>query len=192
MNNTDTDVPNLYSVTPSGEKLSINALPVNENESTSIPLGLKTNKDGFVAFRVKDAKGVFGSMRLYLTDMITGSIQDIQPGNEYRIYLVSGEYTGRFYLNAYTNTTDIPESKPIMSDIFSIYSSAGVLKAEINHLINNKGSLFITNLLGQTLYSSEIIETGYHEFTPGIKDGIYIATFISGNTKVSRKLFIKN
>ncbi len=192
MYNTDVSVPNLYSVTPGGEKLSINALPFTEEQSLIIPLGLKVNKDGIVSFRIRDIQGLFADMRIFLSDIVTGTMQDLMPDQAYEIFLSSGEYHNRFYINAYSSTTDIPENKPMSDDIFSIYSSNGILKSQINQLGGSYGTLTITNLLGQTLFSSKVYETGYHEFDPNIKDGIYIATFISGNIKSSRKLFIKN
>ena len=192
MYNTDLSVPNLYSVTPGGEKLSINALPFTEEQSFVIPLGLKVNKDGIVSFRIRDIQGSFADMRIFLSDMVSGAMQDLDQDKEYEIFLSSGEYHNRFYINAYTSTTNIPEHLPSGTEIFSIYSSQGMLKAEINQLNGSDGTLIINNLLGQTLFTGKVYETGYHEFSPGIKDGIYIATFISGNTKISKKLFVKN
>jgi hypothetical protein len=192
MYNTDLSVPNIFSVTPAGEKLSINALPFTEEQSIIIPLGLKLNKDGFVSFRIRDIQGSFADMRIFLSDKLSGAMQDLDQDNEYEIFLASGEYLNRFYINAYTSATNIPENIPAGTEIFSIYSSQGLLKTEINQLNGPDGALIINNLLGQTLFSVKVYETGYHEFSPGIKDGIYIATLISGNTKISKKLFIKN
>jgi hypothetical protein len=192
MYNTDLSVPNLFSVTPAGEKLSINALPFSEEQIIVIPLGLKLNKDGFVTFSVRDIQGSFADMRIFLSDKFSGAMQDLGQDNYYEVFLVSGEYLNRFYINAYTSTTDIPEQLPSSTEIFSIYSSQGLLKTEINQLNGPDGTLIINNLLGQTLFTGKVYETGYHEFSPGIKDGVYIATFISGNTKVSKKVFVKN
>jgi hypothetical protein len=190
--NTDLTVPNIYSITPENTRLSINALPFTDEADFIIPLGLKSNQDGFVSFTIKDAQGIFADMRLFLSDMVTGTMQDLLPDQQYEIFLLTGEYHNRFYINAYSSTTDIPEHKPVSDDIFIIYSSNGILKSQINKLSGSYGTLTISNLLGQTLFSSKVYETGYHEFDPIIKDGIFIATFTSGNIKSSRKLFIKN
>ncbi len=192
MYNTDTSVPNIFSISPAGEKLSINAMPYTEEADFSVPLGIKVNQDGYISFRIKDIQGSFGSIRLYLSDIVTGTMQDLLNANEYKVFLASGEYINRFYLNAYASSTEVPDNTTPAEEIFSIYCSRGVLKAEIGMLSGGEGKLIVSNLLGQQLYTSEIHETGYQEFYPGIKDGIYIATFISGNTKISRKLFMKN
>lgn len=192
MLNTDTSVPNIYSVTPLGDKLSINAMPSVTEGSFTIPLGLKLNKDGYISFSIRDAQGSFGSMRLYLSDIVTGAQQDLQPGNEYRISLASGEYLNRFYINATYSATSITELQPPSEDIFTIYSSKGIVRAQIGRLTNDRGNIVLTNLMGQKVWSEEIYETGIHEFNPSLNSGIYIATFVSGNTRLSKKLYIGN
>ena len=51
--NTDTLVPNLYSMTPDTKKLSINAVPFPSNEHRIIPLGLRNSKRWMDNFRRK-------------------------------------------------------------------------------------------------------------------------------------------
>ena len=52
--NTDYNVPNLYASGTDGTKLSIDALPESQDSLRSIPLGLKTNIDGNIVFRIID------------------------------------------------------------------------------------------------------------------------------------------
>jgi len=54
------------------------------------------------------------------------------------------------------------------------------------------GTIRIYNLTGQILFLEKVYETGFHEFKPGVKDGIYIVSFISGTERISKKIFIKN
>ena len=46
--NTDLNVPNLYAVTPQTDLLSISALPLPADSITRVPLGIKTEKAGWV------------------------------------------------------------------------------------------------------------------------------------------------
>ena len=51
--------------------------------------------------------------------------------------------------------------------------------------------LSIYNLTGQVLFTKRISDSGYYEFNPGFKDGIYIVSFASKIYEDSRKIFIR-
>lgn len=189
--NSDIMVPSLYTVTPSGMNLSINALPPISNTLCKVAIGLKIDKEGSVIFKIRDIDIILSQMRIFLTDIVEGTEKDLLPGNDYKIYLTEGEYKNRFFINLSNTITDIQDNIP-GSDFFNIYYSYGTLKAEINSLTGKDGTLIIYNLLGQTLFVNKIYETGYHEFSQDIKDGIYIITYSSGNIRSSKKIIIKN
>ncbi len=190
--NTDLKVPNLYAVTPAGSKQSISGVSYTSEKDFYMPLGLKVNKAGTIEFSIEDVDGIYKDMRIFLLDKLTGTEQELGKNNDYSVSLAVGEYLNRFYLNFYGSTTGLPDPQPVSSNGFNIYSYQGTLKGEINTITGNRGTLIITNLLGQKVFESEILETGYFEFAPGLKDGIYIATYTSGNFRSSKKLLIKN
>jgi fibronectin-binding autotransporter adhesin len=187
--NTDLKVPNLYSVTPAGKKLSISAMPEIAGTADSVPLGLKLNRDGYIIFRIRNIEGAFSTMGVSLYDKLAGITKDLLPDREYKLYLTTGEYLNRFFLNLSTIATGVNDPNS-GTDMFSVYSSHGVLKTEINILSGKEGTLKITNLTGQTIYLAKVYDQGYHEFNPGIKDGIYIVSYITGNKRFSKKIFI--
>ena len=174
-----------------GSRLSINALPLNGDSICKIRLGLKTDRSGDVIFRVKDIIGVFDYIYISITDLFTGVTQDLLFDEQYKVHLASGDYQNRFFLNLSNIITDIPDMVPEI-DWFNIYSSKGILKAEINLPACENGALKIHNLTGQTLYIYEINQPGYHEFSPVIKTGIYIVTFTVSKMMASKKIFIQS
>jgi len=188
--NTDLAVPNLYTVSADGNKLSINALPLLNGDLCTIPLGLKLNRQGTIVFRIKDEDQSLFSRKIYLTDMVTGTQQDLQSGKEFKIALETGEYTNRFYLNLETITTGNHDNLPDDSQ-FSIYSTNGILKSEIGVVSGDYGTLRVYNLAGQLVFISKVYSTGYHEFGTDLTEGIYIVNYISGTFNQSRKLFIE-
>jgi hypothetical protein len=262
--NTDLKVPNLYTVTPEGAKLSICALPNTTDTVEIVPLGLKLNKSGNVIFRIRDFDETMISVkRIYLTDIVAGTEQDLLPDMEYNLFLTTGEYQNRFFLNMIknikipdttdtivttdtTDTTDtttgtmIPDTTtssttsdttttgttttetddatdtttvtatetttssdstgiiPVEQDyvrgfdLFSIYSSYGILKAQINSLPGENGNLMIYNIIGQIVFKVEVYEPGYYEFNPMIKEGIYIVNYTSAKKRSSKKIFIQH
>jgi hypothetical protein len=187
--NTDLKVPNLYTVGSDGAKLSISALPYSADTTFSVPLGLKINKEGYIIFKIRDIDETLSGKRIYLSDIVAGAEQYLLPDKEYKVNLTNGEYNNRFFLNLSNIITVIQNFTP-KTDLFSIYWSDGLLKAEINILNGNEGTLMIHNLTGQMLFLEKIYKTGYHEFNPLVQDGIYIVTYFSGTQRSSIKIFI--
>jgi hypothetical protein len=190
--NTDLKVTNLYTIIPDSTKLAIKALPAISDNLCTVPLGLKLNKTGKIIFKISDIDETLSGMRIYLTDINAGIEQDLLPDKEYIVSLTKGEYNNRFFLNLSTNTTDIKPEILESLEMFAIYSSHGVLKAEIKRLTGKEGRLIIINLTGQVLFIKEVFDTGYLEFNPGLKDGIYIASFTTGTKRSSKKISIQN
>ncbi len=189
--NTDMNVPNLYAVSINDANLSIDGLPIIDS-STVVPLGLKINRNGSVIFKIRNIESDFSNVKIVLSDIGTGIEKDLQTGNEYQVNLVSGEYKNRFYLN-FRNSVVTGASENASADgSFTIFSSHGILKTKIRLLQETTGTLQIFTLTGQLLFNQKIYESGYYEFSTGIKDGIYIATFSSGRFTVSKKLSVQN
>ena len=76
--NTDTLVPNLYSITPDTKKLSINAVPFPTDSIDIIPLGLRTSKDGWITFEARDIEQIPAGIYISLVDAAGGINQDLK------------------------------------------------------------------------------------------------------------------
>jgi hypothetical protein len=189
--NTDYYRPNLYAFGADGTKLSINALPENQDTLYTIPLGLKTNIDGDIVFRIINISEELPGMKINISDVISGTETDLLNNYEYNVYLEAGEYKNRFFLNISEKRDEIPDTTSNNS-LFTVYSSHGVLTVYVNTDKTGSGLLSIYNLAGQVLFVNEIIEPGYYEFNPGLKDGIYIVRFMSVKYQDSKKIFIQN
>lgn len=188
--NTDYYSPSLYSFSADAKKLSINALPERNDTISCIPLGVSASIDGYLKIKLTDAGSMLAGWKIYLSDMKAGVEYDLREGDGYRVFLEAGECNDRFVLNLTPVATVIPETKP--DDVFSLYSSHGIVKSYIDLEKTGEGDLKIFNLAGQLLFVERITETGYNEFHPGLRNGIYIATFTSGKYRSSKKLYISN
>ena len=187
--NTDFMVPNLYAVGPDGVKLSICALPVISDTLYKVPLGLKINRDGNLIFKIQTLEGSLADMEIFLSDIVAKTEQRLTSGNDYRLDMITGQYENRFFLNFVSLGTGITE---LLSDLdfFKIFNSHGILKAEINTLPDEKGTIKICSVTGQIYLIQEIYSPGYYEFTPDLEEGIYIVSLFSGSKRYSRKIFI--
>ena len=189
--NTDLACANIYSVIPGGKKLSINALPFDDENTYSIPLGVRLYLDGNVIFRISQAEELIPGTKVFLTDLVTGEEHDLLSGKEYTLFLPSGEYNSRFILNLTSTPAGIDEV-PQQEGLFSIYSYRGILRGEFNILPGETGTLYIHNLTGSMLRTYRINDPGYNEFSPGLKSGFYVATFVTAKRKESKKIMILN
>ena len=188
--NTDYYVPSFYSFGTDGTKLSINALPKSSDFRSSIPLGLKTNVDGNIVFRICEAAGEFTGMKVVLTDLVTGSEQDLRNDNDYKAFLPAGEYENRFLLNLESAVTGIHDP-PLEDQVITVYSTNGKVIANINLPDGRPGILAIYNIVGQSLLTKKIYNSGYYEFDNNFRDGILLVNLIAGNFKITKKICIK-
>lgn len=188
--NTDYLVPNLYSVGSDGKKLSINALPQSTDTLRVIALGLKTEIDGEIVFTLTDLPEEINETRIFIYDKVTGTEIEMHEGSEYRVRLDPGNYSGRFFLNLRSTSTSV--INPLAEELFTAYSSHGFLKTIVKTEITGPGHLSVLNLTGQTVFIEKIYDSGYHEFNPGLKEGVYIVTFTSSNYKGSKKIYFRN
>ena len=188
--NTDYNVPNLYAFDTDGTKLSIDALPESQDSLRSIPLGLKANIDGNIVFRIIDLVEELPWDKIYITDIESGTENDLLNNKEFRVNLEAGEYKNRFFLNLMRKVIEPPDTSS-NKDPFTVYSTHGVVKVYINTDRIGSGLLSIYNLTGQVLFTKRISDPGYYEFNPGFKNGIYIVSFVSKIYMDSRKIFIQ-
>ncbi len=189
--NTDFMVPNLYTVGSDGAKLSINALPVISDTLYKVPLGLKINRDGNIIFKIDTLEGNLADMEISISDVAAKTEHDLLSGKDYRLDLTTGLYENRFFLNFRNIGTGIPDYTA-GDDLFSVYCSHGILKLKISTLPATEGTLIISNLTGQLPLIKKYYEPGYYELNPGLKNGVYIVSFLSGTRRSSKKVFIQS
>jgi len=187
--NTDFMVPNLYTVGSDGVKLSISALPVISDTLYKVPLGLKINRDGRIIFKIPSLEGNLADIEIYISDIAAKIDQDLLSDKDYRLDLKTGQYETRFFLNFRNIGTGIPDFTA-GDDLFSVYCSHGILKLEINTLPAAEGTLIISNLTGQIPLIKKYYEPGYYELNPGLKNGVYIISLLSGTKRCSKKIFV--
>ncbi len=185
--NTDYLVANVYSMLAGGARLSVNALPESADTALIVPLGLRTNRDGEVTFRLRDLENLPGGMRVYFRDKTTGANISMLPDKDYKVVLPAGTYNDRFSIAFLKSTTGIEEPES-SSGLFTAYASKGIVMATVWALENNEGVFTVYDLNGQSLFVKKVYERGRLEFNPRVKPGIYIVSFVTGSRRGSLKL----
>jgi hypothetical protein len=186
MMNTDTDVPNLYSMaSEAGNKYSIQAIVQPDDSSTAVvPLGLVTEKDGQITFNTRNIDGMPAGLHVYFNDAKTGVVQDLRTEPSYKQFLEKGKYEDRFYLMF---TFREKSGIPAFNDELYAYSSGSNL---IVYQIYGQGQIVISNMLGQMVLKQEINGNGYHEIPCPFAAGMYVVTLYSGSGKQSKKIVL--
>jgi hypothetical protein len=189
--NTDINTPNIYVIENDSSKLSIDAIPYDGlTSSCQIKLGIKTDKNGYVVFRIKDISGDYLGQDVYLLDKVTGIRHNLSTSGDYTVYLTASHYKSRFSLSMGSFTTGIPETIA-REDLLKAFSSRGVLNTEIALPYDKKGNVKVYDLGGRVISSQAVNSSGHYEFTELSRDGIYIVTLYFGNEKVSKKIFYR-
>jgi hypothetical protein len=187
--NTDLLVPSIYSVSSDASKLSINALPRLADTISIIPIGLKTERDGWISFHARDIENIPADLHVYFADSRTGICHNLLLNRDARINLDAGLYEGRFSL--IFSLKDL-QYKPGGNENFYAYSFAGILYVYMKLDPGEKGILSVYNMIGQPVYHSELYINGFQQIPTDLKTGIYVISLSSSKGNYQKKLFISN
>jgi len=187
--NTDPAVPNIYALSADKAHLSINAWPQFPDSTDVIPLGLKTERAGWITFNTEDIERIPQQLHIYLKDEVTGKSEELRQYARYRVYLDAGTYEQRFSLVFRNNGTVSP---PSPEPVFRAYSVGKMLYGYFDKVPGEKCRITVSNLLGQVLWRKDVTGNGQHVIGAQYSSGLYIVSFYTDDKVVSRKVFINN
>jgi len=185
--NTDIHVPNLYAVTPKADKLSISAIPYPSDSITKVPLGLKTEKENWVTFKATAILNMPTGLYVYLSDAITGKIQNLQVYPEYRVHLAKGMLENRFVL--LFSESELTDTF-VDNNTFNANIENGKLNVYVKLASEKDSRLVISNMLGQVMLQKNLFGNGLHEIDHYLPAGMYILTLYSPQGLCSHKIYI--
>ncbi|HEX2974923.1 MAG TPA: hypothetical protein VHO68_03220, partial [Bacteroidales bacterium] len=188
--NSDASVPSLYTTVNEQTILSITALPHSADTIQKIPLGISLQNDGEIVFSLSAVEGNYSYSRIILTDELKNEQHDLLSESGYKVSLEAGDHKGRFFIGFEKDlSTGV---KNLENDrLFRVYSSHGIVYADISSGIKGQGVLSISSVSGQTFYTMKVFDNGHYEFSPGVADGIYICSFVTGGIRFSEKIYIR-
>jgi hypothetical protein len=190
--NTDSNVPNLFSVTPGASRLSINGMPPPGGKTLLVPLGIITQLDGTIKFMISALDQSLASMKISFIDSVAGAKREVSLNSEYSVDLKAGDYSGRFYLKFTEVTTSVNRLSEEGPEILEATTNDGILRLKVGTVEGAAGSLRIFDLTGRMLHEYTVRETGYYEY-PGLRsNAIYIINYRTGSVTASRKVALVN
>ncbi|KAF0194352.1 MAG: hypothetical protein FD166_3537 [Bacteroidetes bacterium] len=181
------DAPQIYSVTPGQEKLSINSLKYSNDEQV-IPVGFEYPVSESVTLSF-DGMDSFGpETGLYLEDLVTGSTTDLRLTSGYTFNHNPANDALRFRLHL-GETFGLND--PQKEVLYRIYTFNGNVYIQIPTLSGEKVLVEWYDLLGRNLGSSSFTPDNTGMITPPAGSNVVIVRVISGNTVFTQSLIIK-
>ncbi|HEY5509338.1 MAG TPA: hypothetical protein VIK29_11740 [Paludibacter sp.] len=93
-------------------------------------------------------------MHIYLVDAETGQQRDLRQLPDDRFFLKAGTYNHRFTL--VFSLSELAETNAVTGKMFTLSRTGDYLQVKANLPANTKGSLLVTNMLGQTIIRKEV------------------------------------
>ena len=187
--NTDETFPNLYMESSDNQKLSIYAIPPNNN--LIVPLILKINMPGTYNINAFEINNFPDYTDIYLINLQDNGIQNLSknpiftfttneqqtPDNEYKFYL-------RFIKTKSTGINELDNNSMIFTNVLK-----NTLEVTYNNSLNKAASLQIFNILGQQATTNQNIINGIYKFN--LEHGIYIVRLTTDNKTYTRKILVQ-
>jgi len=187
--NTDSHIPNFYSIRNSNVNLAINGLKEVNDTDLVIPLGLSVGTNNLYTINASDIMNFSSATKIYLQDKSTGILQDITQNPEYTVNINSGDpLSGRFYLifSLKTNINELNNN----TAIFSAFADGSELY--VNYYRESQGYINIYNTLGQIILQNNKLNKGINKFSLNLSHGYYFIQVISGDKISNKKIYINN
>jgi len=136
-------LPQLYSITPAGTKMSVNGMP----QALTVPVGFTAVESGVFTISALQT-GEF--TKVALEDLFTGTFTDLLA-NSYQFTYTAGDQDNRFVLHF--NGVSVGENQ---ADQVNIYSSQKDVYVAVP--ASKLGNVKILNMLGQEVTKSKIVD----------------------------------
>jgi len=185
--NTETSIPNLYSIS-NGLRLAMNGLPIPENNSV-IPLGFKAATTG--NYRIDAAEILNVQQGVWLEDVQKGTLTNLKYNPEYSFsFEASDPSEGRFFLRLGEEGTN---GMPAQSDAntFSCWSFGNQIVISYTDNNGNTAKAELFDALGRRVFRADDIAPGMHSWKPGVAVGFYMLRFTYPEGNKTVKLYLE-
>jgi hypothetical protein len=185
--NTDPTVPSLY-ILASNQRLSIAAWPDQIDSTETIPLGLTTDREGYISFTMPVIERIPAGWHFYLYDKDADITHDLHKTTPYRLLLKKGIYDNRFFL-VFKPGDDVTSGN---TAVYHAFSAGNNLYGQFDKVPGEKCTITVSNLAGQILLRKDFTGNGRYLLGSQYSGGVYIVTFNANKQQVSKKVFISN
>ncbi len=186
--NTDVNVPNLYSLSPDREQLSINAVALTEEKEETIPLGITTERSGTLSISLQDLENLPYDFAVFLKDNEKNKIVDLRK-QAYSFEVKKGETNSRFEL-LFSNEP-ILINEELGDEFFSVYNTEGQMQVELNLEEKEEGMLSLSTVTGQVLDTKAGRGREQVNFDGINSSGVYFVILEKDGKRYTKKVLIR-
>jgi hypothetical protein len=174
------------------EKFIIQGIGEIIEESTILPLGIKTDSDGINSITIDELSNVSDELEIYVHDKELELYHDLRLNN-YDIYLTAGEYLDRFEIT-FSNQDSLGINENEL-DVFDVHYTNSIESIVIvNPKLQDIKTVKLFSILGQLIYENNDISTeSYTELkVRNLSTGTYIIKIeTEENQIISKKVIVK-
>ncbi|WP_418513509.1 choice-of-anchor D domain-containing protein [Corallibacter sp.] len=168
---------------------------INEiNQATILPLEIHTSTDGMNNITIDILENVPNDLNIYAHDKELNIYHDLRESN-YEIFLLAGEYLDRFEITFHDGNLLSVDENEIADTLQVFYANSKESIVIQNPKLVDLKSVEIFNILGQSIYTFDDLETANHlELkTTKISTGTYILHLKTNddNTTITKKVLVK-
>ena len=185
--NTDTQVPNFYVYSDDTRKLSISGIPWLDDSIYKIPVGIKTEQNGWIKFFASEKEKIPAEIFCYLVDTKTAITHDLVNDIPYSVELESGEYNSRFFLVFAEEEWEYPFEA---DELFTIHRNGDQVWLVINLQFGEKGMLRLINSQGQAIMTKEVFGNEVIHINSKVSSGVYIISLFSDKDVYTKKILM--
>lgn len=184
--NTDSTIPNIYTLAKDDNKLSIQAIKATQDNTDVIPVGIQTPAEGNVRFGARSFENIPADVNIFFYDTHTKTMRDLRTEPPYQTSLGKGTFHNRFFL-LFTkkNKADLAT----LNGAINVYSSGSSVFV---YTLTEECEVAITDVAGRVVSMHKLAGTGLHEIKLQVASGVYLATFSSAAGRHAAKVFIGN
>jgi len=177
------NAPQLYFIA-GDDNLSINTLP-DVSVHPVIPVGYTVGVSGENTITVSGMESFTSGVDLYLEDLLTSRIQDLNMNPVYTFTAAPGQPAHRF--NLHFAAVGINDTKNY-NDI-TIYSNDKTIYVNLNEAM--QGDIIVYNILGMEVGRKQITGNSLNKLDLNLSTGYYVVQVLGNSKSMSNKVFIR-
>ncbi|NOU47336.1 MAG: right-handed parallel beta-helix repeat-containing protein [Bacteroidales bacterium] len=178
--------PQLYSLSPTTDKLTINAL-THSMQTIVVPVGLEYFTNGRLTFIASGLESFASTVTIYLEDKSLNKMIDLKETPVYSFNHITGTDALRFNLYFYgVNST--PE---MVSKDYSIWSSEDQINIHIPEFADKKAIVELYDLPGRQLFAEQLILNTITRIPIRQYDGFAIVRVVLENKVYTEKVYLR-
>lgn len=181
------DAPQLSSVTANGTRLSINSLPIS-NDNIWVPLHFELNSSANVTFKASGMESFINDMPVYLEDHLLSGTINLSRQPEYTFAHTPTNSPDRFVL-VFIGPYGVEQA--IAQTEGKVYISGDFVFADIPAMDQMPVQITISDVLGRQFSSITEKMVGVTKFPAPGTPGIYVVRAISGSKIFVGKVVVR-